>query len=47
MISDSERAALNRAKTNKIKIKRNKLRATPGNILPDYTNNGNDFNYYV
>lgn len=45
-ISDSERAALNRAKTNKIRIKRNKLRATPGNILPDYTNNGNDFNYY-
>ncbi len=46
-ISDSERAALNRAKTNKIRIKRNKLRATPGNILPDYTNNGNDFNYYA
>lgn len=46
-ISDLERAALNRAKTNKIRIKRNKLRATPGNILPDYTNNGNDFNYYA
>ena len=45
-ISDSERAALNRAKTNKIRIKRNKLRTIPGNILPDYTNNGNDFNYY-
>lgn len=46
-ISDLERAALNRAKTNKIRRKRNKLKATPGNILPDYTNNGNDFNYYA
>lgn len=47
MISDSERAALNRAKANKIRIKRNKLRATPGNILPDYTNNSSDPNYYA
>lgn len=47
MISDSERAALNRAKANKIRIKRNKLRATPGNILPDYTNNSSNPNYYV
>lgn len=46
-ISDSERAALNKAKINKIKIKRNKLRATPGNILPDYTNNSSDSNYYA
>lgn len=46
-ISDSERAALNRAKANKIRIKRNKLRATPGNILPDYTNNSSNPNYYV
>ena len=46
-ISDSERAALNRAKANKIRIKRNKLRATPGNILPDYTNNSSDPNYYA
>lgn len=45
-ISDSERAALNRAKANNIKVKRNKLRVTPGNILPNYTNNHNsDFNY--
>lgn len=47
MISDSERAALNRAKANNIRIKRNKLRATPGNILPDYTNNSSDPNYYA
>lgn len=47
MISDSERAALNKAKANKIRIKRNKLRATPGNILPDYTNNSSDPNYYA
>lgn len=47
MISDSERAALNRAKANKIRRKRNKLRATPGNILPDYTNNSSDPNYYA
>lgn len=47
MISDSERAALNRAKANKIRIRRNKLRATPGNILPDYTNNSSDPNYYA
>lgn len=47
MISDSERAALNRAKANKIRIKRNKLRATPGNILPDYTNNSSNPNYYA
>lgn len=46
-ISDSQRAALNRAKANKIRIKRNKLRATPGNILPDYTNNSSDPNYYA
>ncbi len=44
-ISDSERAALNRAKNNNnFKIKRNKLRVTPGRILPDYVNN-NNFNY--
>lgn len=47
MISDSERAALNRAKANKIRIKRNKLRVTPGNVLPDYTNNISDSNYYA
>ena len=47
MISDSERAALNRAKANKIRTRRNKLRATPGNILPDYTNNSSDSNYYA
>lgn len=47
MISDSERTALNRAKANKIRIKRNKLRATPGNILPDYINNSSDPNYYA
>lgn len=47
MISDSERAALNRAKVNKIRIKRNKLRVTPGNVLPDYTNNISDSNYYA
>lgn len=47
MISDSERAALNRVKANKIKIKRNKLRATPGNVLPDYINNSSDSNYYA
>lgn len=47
MISDSERAALNRAKVNKIRIKRNKLKATPGNILPNYTNNSSDPNYYA
>jgi hypothetical protein len=47
MISDSERVALNRAKANKIRIKRNKLRATPGNILPDYTNNSSNPNYYA
>lgn len=46
-ISDSQRAALNRAKANKIRIKRNKLRVTPGNVLPDYTNNISDFNYYA
>ena len=46
-ISDSQRAALNRAKANKIRIKRNKLRATPGNILPDYINNSSDPNYYA
>lgn len=46
-ISDSERAALNRAKANKIKIKRNKLKTIPGNILPDYTNNSSDLNYYA
>ena len=42
-ISDSERAVLNKAKTNK---RRNKLKVTPGNILPDYTNNSNNSNYY-
>lgn len=47
MISDSERAALNKAKANKIRTRRNKLRATPGNILPDYTNNSSDSNYYA
>lgn len=47
MISDSERAALNRAKANKIRTRRNKLRATPGNILPDYTNNSSNSNYYA
>lgn len=46
-ISDSQRAALNRAKANKIRIKRNKLRVTPGNVLPDYTNNISDSNYYA
>lgn len=43
-ISDSERAALNKAKTNKL---RNKLKVTPGNILPDYANNSNNSNYYA
>lgn len=43
-ISDSERAALNKAKANKL---RNKLKVTPGNILPDYTNNSNNSNYYA
>lgn len=47
MISDSERAALNRAKANKIRTRRNKLKTTPGNILPDYTNNSSDPNYYA
>lgn len=45
-ISDSERAVLNKVISNKEKNKRNKLRITPGNILPDYTNNDNSFNYY-
>lgn len=40
-ISDSERVALNKAKANKL---RNKLKVTPGNILPDYTNNSNNSN---
>lgn len=43
-ISDSERVALNKAKANKL---RNKLKVTPGNILPDYTNNSNNSNYYA
>lgn len=47
-ISDSERAALNRAKNNNsIKIKRKTLKVTPGNILPDYINNSGDSNYYA
>lgn len=46
-ISDSERVALTIAKANSIKIKRNKLRVTPGNILPDYTNNSSNPNYYA
>lgn len=47
-ISDSERAALNRAKNNNsIKIKRKTLKVTPGNILPDYINNNGDSNYYA
>nr|UVY33697.1 MAG: hypothetical protein [Bacteriophage sp.] len=43
-ISDSERVALNKAKADKLK---NKLKVTPGNILPDYTNNSNNSNYYA
>lgn len=47
-ISDSERSALNRAKNNKnFNIKRRTLKVTPGNILSDYINNGNDSNYYA
>lgn len=46
-ISDSERASLNKAIVNKKSNKRNKLRVTPGNILPDNINNSNDFNYYA
>lgn len=45
-ISDSERVALNHAIANKLKLKRNKLRVTPGNILPDYVSNNNQTNYY-
>lgn len=45
-ISDSERAALNKAIATNKRSRRNKLRVTPGNILPDDINNGNSFNYY-
>lgn len=47
MINDLEKAALIKAKEDRIKNKKNKLKVTPGNILPDYTNNSNNSNYYA
>lgn len=45
-ISPEERARLNSIILNNKKNKKNDIKITPGNILPDYISNTNNVNYY-